>query len=305
MDKTTSWHDRRLYFYQTTGFRNENVFSYDLKTKEERILPRSLFEQYPVYFSDTLWDPNTKTTYVNFSEINYNRFSELAGWHIISFTKDNGFDVQRAEGFPATSRNPPLRKLGDGHILYSNIKTYQHPKKAVEYFRIVASNTDEILWCLTETKLNILTNTNIYWVGDAWLLKKSSRLADVEYRMFNYLTGIERHYSIYPEIIMGYGDGYIAITSQEFRGITIMDTSNNIIFQDTSFELTAMVDGKYTHQPVKSVGFGYIDLPYVYYSVISSFGIPHIECSVILDLQTYKTYITSERWKILGVSYEY
>jgi hypothetical protein len=303
-DKTAAWRDRRVYYHQTTGFRNEHVSSYDPKTGEVRMLPISVFEQYPVYFSETLWDPNTKMMYACFIETPYNRFSELNGWYILSFTAENDFKAQKVEGFPGMGRNPPVRKLENGHILYSNNKSFPYPKKGEEDFRIIDSNTGETLWFYTGTKLDYSSNTNIYWVSGAWLLQKTTGLADVEFRLFNYLTGMTRHNVIYPEIIMGYGDGYIAVTSQELKGITVVDPSHNIIFQDKTFELTAMVDGKYTIPPAKFVSFGYIDLPYVYYDVISRFGPLFTECSVVLDLHTYNTYMTSERWKLLGVSYD-
>jgi hypothetical protein len=303
IENTADIKDRRIYYYvpNSRTIQKDSLLRYDPANNEEWRLPLSLIELlYPVGISGGFWDFHKRFNYVYLYKQEYGANIDLkAGWNKVDILEDNSIYLEPVDDYAPSLRNTPSSVImNSGHILYSKTTLSGILKKKDEEFKVVDSNTGETIW--TYTGKGIPFDTNVYWIGGNWLFKENSAFSgggvyDVNHIIFNYLTGEERSFA--PGIIIGFGEGYIMTTTKELVGITIRDMENHIIFQDTTFELTGMLNIRYA----KMIDFGYIDLPYVYYTVYSMSGPNRSECSVVLNLRTKKTYMTRTAWNLLGV----
>jgi hypothetical protein len=197
-------------------------------------------------------------------------------------------------------------EMNNGDILYSSTK-YTHENQndvyeRLEEFKVVNRHSAYEIWSFTNRKAREIRDTNVYWIGGDWLFKENSYYSNnvlpqrINNRLINYRTGNEC--SVEPSIIWGFGENYLMLTTSDSKGLTIQDTEKNIIYKDGSFDPLGMIRD---YNGLKLLNFGYIDLPYVYYTVYVSTGPAIPICSVIIDLKNNKSYRTTSAWELLGV----
>jgi hypothetical protein len=292
--------NRRLYYYKPNGktIKEDSLLRYDPANGEERMLSLSRIEGYPVKITEAFWGYNEGFNYCYINK-GYDAITDvMSGWNKLFVSEHDIINMRPLNYYAPPLRTTPLIvKMDDGHVLYSETVLAPFGRKD-ENFKIIDSNTEKIIWSYS-CKENYFA-TNIYWIGGNWLFMENSAFGGgsiygVNHTIFNYLTGEDR--SFYPEIIIGFGKGYIATTTKELIGITIWDMENQIVFRDNTFEMAGMLETYYS----KILDFGYIDIPYVYYTVYSGNTGNTTRCSVILKLNTGKTYMTITAWNLLGV----
>jgi hypothetical protein len=292
---------RKLYYFAPSGssYKKNDILRYDLITKEELLITEEQSRLKSKIIQNAFWVPHTGKNYCYIISSLYDPEIALLedGWYAMVLTDGNYPCFSYEWVAHEVSLVPPEVSLNNGHILYS-LDIYKNGITS-EAFKVVDNKKSETLWEYNGTIKSTIAKTNVYWLGETWLLKTGYSYFGPHYEsniIFNYMT--QEEISFYPDIIIGYGEGYILTTSKEMCGITIYDFDGNIVYRDTTFALTGMTPS-WVKEAVMTIA--YIDLPYIYYSVYNSLGLFVPECAVILDVQAQKSYITSSAWKLLGV----
>jgi hypothetical protein len=197
--------------------------------------------------------------------------------------------------------------MGNGDVLTLNRRSYKNGYKTIKEFEITVSNSamkNEPYFHLQKRE-NVETS-NVIWIGGSWIFIQpliwsggfSQSIAN--YAIINYKTGEER--SFYPEIVAGFGRNMVLTTGRDLIGLTIRTLDNEVVYRDSAFDFGGILRHEEWAYAGRGLGFGYIDLPYVYINVFSRAGGPYVPWFYeVLNLQTGKVYALRHVLHMVGI----
>jgi hypothetical protein len=259
---------------------------------------------------ELFWDPHTSTNYVRLSDAPNLYVIRKEGWY--SFLFSDGFlsfHLQDEYRYWA-AQSPPYVQLNDSrqfssHYAYDGRERLPNSYLPAyrSFLRVTDINSGRTIWELTEVIYGFL---QLYWVTESWYIRKSSPSFisgdwERQNEIFNFETGGITSFA--PDTIIGYGRGVVLTTTETengFIGITVWISEEAVLFRNSNFAISGIIDQLYWGQE-PGIDIAYYDYPYIYCNIsrIGSFGMPY--GTLIMDLIDGKTYYTKNRYHLFGI----
>ncbi|MDR2923084.1 MAG: hypothetical protein LBU85_07070 [Treponema sp.] len=304
---TTNSNDRRslLFMHPYYSSRNKPVFICDIPEMAISQLPdeRMGIEERRMrrlYF----WDPRTRQNYIYCIE-SFVRGSEITGWHLLDFSDGFLGFVFQDKNEDWAMNSPPNVRLGNGRVFSARYVENLRADVRSMYkssFQIVDPGLNKTIW-----ELNIASGNfpSLYWPNDNWYFQTDTSFFAVreilQYTIHNYETN--ETISFAPECIIGYGDGVVLTSTKttvhDFIGITVWTPEKEVLYRDSNFSLTGLIDRKRANRrtlPGSNAGIveSYFDFPYIYINIgWGTLGDCSPFATLILNLMDGKTCYTS------------
>jgi hypothetical protein len=307
--------ERVILLYTKSSYNKygEAIF-YEPKTNRFAIRPIPMMNASEL-FSQSFWDPHTRTNYSFLDDLRSLHGHSRAGWYRLML-KNGALEVSPQSDDRLWVRNgPPYLQIGSSRyfrIKYEILNREWQIRKATMTIYDGASK-DAVKEYSSAGDSGTGFDGNFFWISDGWFLKaqdffialpRNFETPKPNGSIFNYIT--DEEVSFAPEWIIGYGRGVVltsTLTEKIFTGITVYTPDKKILYRDEKFELSGIlnrIDGiPSTARPV--IDMGYFDYPYIYCCIGRSFD-THIPLFVlIMNLATGETYISPRTYQFLGV----
>lgn len=294
----------------TIAGKEETILLVSLDSREELTLTNTIMDLNIKDIQTSFWDVNGRDNYCYLLKQGTRAIDEGNGWHKFQFdTKTFHFSLFDLKNSLFQRRKcPPNVFISDTNENLNIDFNYNLEEDRLFEQKVIIADKEshEIDWSFyIETENRLHPFNNIFWINEGWLFIENSFLTslyennEANYLLFNYRTNSIK--TLYPDKIIGYGQGYIITTTPDFYGITIQNPEGYILFKDESYDLVGRVrETEFMPDPL--IYIAYYDSSYVFYTVYNRFSVGAPYCSVILDLKTMQSFVTTdENASILGI----
>lgn len=300
----TATKNRRLYFEDGDLFYSWNANDNVLKTLSNE----------EVYFSADIltermfFNPHTGNSYWSLIVKHFDDYDTPPipfnnNWYKLILTNDDKLTFEWS-GLLFPEQSFEIHK----NLIFKSKMEYIRQEHIMSYS--IMTEEGDVIWS-SVYEYPVYGGKEIFYISDAWLLIEDSKT------LLNYETGEE--VSFKPEVVIGYGDGVILTSSfkeeegyaNEFTGITVWTPEKEILYQDKNFLLSEPLLEPLTEEYPWMQGylstfrseiyFARFDYPYIYYQITFIWNKARPHYTIIMNLETGKTYMSPEGFTALAV----
>lgn len=182
-------------------------------------------------------------------------------------------------------------------------KYYSEDFKYMQFYeinRVIENETPIYSFTLTGPRENTkrrYVSDHTYFEADYYMTVHADKSTSL---LINDITKEIINFS--PEVIMGFGDGFIMTTSRSEEGLmgfSVWTEDGTLVYKDSDFNLSDPISSQFKYQHV--INDSYFCYPYAFINLANYSGIRSPACLVVIDVSSDTVYISPNRYQLMAI----